>query len=195
MEPVHGIISILLAAKHEIGKIYGFEIQSDIAEMANRSVLINNLQDVIEIRNENLVGLSEKGWTKKFDIVVTNPPYKKINTGLINSNERKLISRHEVKCKLEDVIYESSKILKDKGTFFIVHRPDRIVDILNLMRQYKLEPKEMRLVYPFCDSEANLVLIKGVKLGKAFLKVLKPLIVYEKNGNYSKEIFEIYGKV
>lgn len=194
MEQEHGIISILLAAKNSIGKIYGFEIQSEMAEMASRSVFMNDMSDVIEIKNDDLVGMSKKGWNKKFDVVVTNPPYKKVNTGLINDNEKKIISRHEVKCCLEDIIMESSKILKDHGSFYMVHRPDRLVDIFSLMREYKIEPKEMRLVYPYVNSRPNLVLIKGVRLGKSELQVLEPLIVYESKNVYSNEILKIYEK-
>lgn len=194
LEQEHGIISILLAAKNSIGKIYGFEIQSEMAEMASRSVFMNDMSDVIEIKNDDLVGMSKKGWNKKFDVVVTNPPYKKVNTGLINDNEKKIISRHEVKCCLEDIIMESSKILKDHGSFYMVHRPDRLVDIFSLMREYKIEPKEMRLVYPYVNSRPNLVLIKGVRLGKSELQVLEPLIVYESKNVYSNEILKIYEK-
>lgn len=184
----------MLAAKNSIGKIYGFEIQSEMAEMASRSVFMNDMSDVIEIKNDDLVGMSKKGWNKKFDVVVTNPPYKKVNTGLINDNEKKIISRHEVKCCLEDIIMESSKILKDHGSFYMVHRPDRLVDIFSLMREYKIEPKEMRLVYPYVNSRPNLVLIKGVRLGKSELQVLEPLIVYESKNVYSNEILKIYEK-
>ena len=184
----------MLAAKHEIGKIYGFEIQSDIAEMANRSVLINNLQDVIEIRNENLVGLSEKGWTKKFDIVVTNPPYKKINTGLINKDDKKVISRHEITASLRDFIHVSSYLLRDFGEFFMVHRPDRLVDIFYFMREEKIEPKKIKFVYPNKNKKANLVLIKGVKFGRPFLQFDDNLYVYDEFGNYTKEVLKIYNK-
>lgn len=189
-----GIISILIAAKNKINKIYGFEIQEEMAEMADRSMIMNNLQEKVEIKNEDICGMSKRNWNKKFDVVITNPPYKKINTGLTNENKQKLISRHEVKCTLENIIYESAKILKDKGIFYMVHRPDRVVDILKLMRENKLEPKEIRLVYPHITDEANLVLIKGVKCGKEYLRILKPLIVYKKDNTYSEEILKIYEK-
>lgn len=189
------MISILVAAKNSnINKIYGFEIQKEMAEMANRSVKMNSLNDKIEIVNEDIVGLSKKNWNKKFDVVISNPPYKKINTGLVNKEDKKLISRHEVKCKLEELIFEISKILKDNGSFYMVHRPERLVDICYLMRENKIEPKEVRFVYPHVNDEANLVLIKGVKCGKPSVKLLKPLIVYNENGEYSDEIYKIYSK-
>ncbi len=188
-----GILSILITAKNQnVEKVYGIEIQKEMAEMSERSVLFNDLQNKIQILNEDLVGLSEKGWKKKFDIVVTNPPYKKYNTGLTNENVQKLISRHEVKCNLENVIMESSKMLKDEGIFYMVHRPERLVDICELMRKFKIEPKEIRFVYPKLNENSNLILIKGTKCGKPFLKIQKPLIVYEEKNKYSDEILKMY---
>ena len=189
-----GIISILVAAKNEVSKIYGFEIQKEIAEMARRSVALNNMVDIVDIKNMDLVGLSKTEFSGRFDVVITNPPYKKSNTGLKNKNESKLISIHEIKCTLSDIIYESSKILKEYGILYMVHRPDRLVDIIDLMRKNRIEPKEIQMVYPNKNEEANLVLIKAVRLGKSYLKVLKPLIVYDQNGNYTKELLEMYGK-
>lgn len=195
LEQEHGIISILVAAKNDnINKIYGFEIQEEMTEMARRSIKMNSLSDKIEIVNEDIVGISKKNWNKKFDVVISNPPYKKVNTGLVNKEDKKLISRHEVKCKLEELIYESSKILKDNGNFYMVHRPERLVDICYLMRINKIEPKEIRFVYPHINDEANLILIKGVKCGKPSVKVLKPLIVYNENNEYNDEIYKIYNK-
>lgn len=195
LEQELGIISILITAKNDnIDKVYGFEIQKEMAEMAKRSVILNSLNDKIDIVNADIVGISKENWRKFFDVVISNPPYKKMNTGLVNENNQKLISRHEVKCKLEDVIYESSKILKDNGCFYMVHRPERLVDICYLMRKYKIEPKEIRFVYPHVNDKANLVLIKGVKCGKAYLKVLEPLVVYDDNNEYTDEIYKIYNK-
>ncbi|MBP3463141.1 MAG: tRNA1(Val) (adenine(37)-N6)-methyltransferase [Clostridia bacterium] len=190
-----GIISVLISAKNEkIKKVYGFDIQEDMVEMAQRSVKMNELENKIEIVQRDIVGISKGRFNKFFDVVVTNPPYKKVSTGLVNDNEKKLISRHEIKCTLEDVIYESSKILKDNGIFYMVHRPERLVEIIELMRKNKIEPKEIRFVYPHINDEANLVMIKGVKCGKTFLKILQPLIVYNEQNEYTDEIYKIYGK-
>ena len=129
-----------------------------------------------------------------FDAVVTNPPYKKTNTGLKNEDEKKIISRHEVKANLEDFIEVTKYLLKDKGEFYMVHRPDRLVDIMCLMRKYKIEPKQIKFVCPNVDKAPNLVLIKGVKNGGVFLKMEKNLYVYNKDGSYTDEILEIYNK-
>ncbi len=189
-----GIISILLAKKTQCKEIIGIEIQEDIADMAKRSVELNNLEDKIKIINDNILNIEKYFPNEYFDYVVTNPPYQKENSGLKNENEKQLISRHEVKCSLEDIIVKSFKVLKDNGSFYMVHRPERLVDILFLMRKYRLEPKEIRFVHPKAKDKPNLVLIKGVKYSGKFLKVLEPLIVHEENGDYTDEIYKIYNK-
>lgn len=217
-----GIISILLSAKTRLSKIIGIEVQKEVADMAQRSIELNGLQNKIEIKNVNIKNIiqnidnsklekrkkqvklgniqtethKEKDniWLEKFDFVVTNPPYKKLETGKVNESEYKYISRHEATANLEDFIKVSKYLLKDKGSFFMVHRPDRLVDIIELMRKYKLELKNIRFIYPSVDKSPNLVLIKGIKNAKPFLKIDKPLIVYNQNGEYTDEIYEIYGK-
>lgn len=203
-----GIISILLAAKTNLSNIIGVEIQKDVADMAKRSVQLNKMQNKIEIincnikelleNNENDKDIIEKKHKKlsmeKFDFIVTNPPYKKLETGKVNDNEYKYISRHEVTANLEDFIKVARFLLKDKGDFYMVHRPDRLVDIIEVMRRYKLEPKKIRLVYSTIDKAPTLVLVKGVKNAKPFLKLEKPLIVYNTDGEYTDEIFKIYEK-
>lgn len=191
-----GIISILLSCKTKLSKIIGIEKQKDIADMARRSVELNNLQDKIEIINIDIKEIFEKESLEreKFDFVVTNPPYKKENTGKTNENEYKYISRHETTAKLEDFVKTAKYLLKDKGSMYIVHRPDRLVDIIELMRKYKIEPKKIRFVYSNIEKEPTLVLIKGIKNAMPFLKIEKPLIIYDSNGKYTDEIYKIYDK-
>lgn len=189
-----GILPILLSGKTINTKIVGIEIQKNMAEMATRSVKLNNLKNRIKIINEDIKNINNYFDKYYFDAIVTNPPYKKINSGLINENEGKLISRHEVKCNLEDIIIVAKNMLKDKGILYMVHRPERIVDICELLRKYKIEPKLIKFVYPKINKEANLVLIKAIKNANKFLRVEKPLIVYKENGEYSDEILKIYNK-
>jgi len=189
-----GIIAILLCAKVENAKVIGIEIQEEVYEMAKRSIQLNKLDKQITIMNANIKELENYEQLGTFDAVVTNPPYKKNHTGIQNENEKKLISRHEITANLEDFIKISSKLLKDKKDFYMVHRPDRLVDIIELLRKYKLEPKKMRFVHPKEGKEPNLVLIKAIKNAKPFLKIEKPLYVYEENGEYTEEILKIYGK-
>lgn len=210
-----GIISILLTAKTNLKKIIGLEVQKEVANMAKRSVELNSLQNKIEIININIKDILQKSNNQKesekniksynvdvnsvdclaresIDFVVTNPPYKKLETGKTNENEYKYISRHEVMANLEDFIKVSKYLLKDKGAFYMVHRPDRLADIIELMRKYKIEPKKIRFVHSTIEKEPTLVLIKGIKNARPFLKIEKPLIIYEKDGNYTDEIHKIY---
>ena len=190
-----GILPILLSAKTEAKKIWGIEIQEDVANMAKRSVLLNKLEEKIEIINENILNLESKFEKNSIDVIVTNPPYKKKGTGVINEKESKLIARHEITASLEDFIEISSKLLKDKGEIFMVHRPERLVDILYLMRNKKIEPKNIRFVYANKESEPKLILVRGVKNAKEFLKVEKNLYIYNEDVNYSDEILKIYNKI
>lgn len=189
-----GIISILLCGKTNLSKIIGVEVQEEVADMAKRSVRLNNLENKFEIINENITNLEKIYERNSFDVIVTNPPYKKENTGIVNEEKKKLISRHETLAKLEDYIKISNKLLKDKGEFYMVHRPERLVDIITYMRQYKIEPKEIRFVCSHENEPPKLVLIKGVKSGKPFLKFKENLYIYENNGNYTEEIYKIYNK-
>lgn len=189
-----GILCILLSGKTNLKEIYGIEIQPEVADMAKRSVKLNSLQDKVKIVNDSILNLEnifEKG---SVDAIVTNPPYKKINTGLQNESEKKLISRHELTANLEDFIKVSKDMLKDKGEFYMVHRPERLVDIIYLMRKYKIEPKQIRFVAPKPSKEPNLVLIKGVKNAKEFLKFDNILYVYNEDGSYTEELLKIYNK-
>ena len=163
--------------------------------MADRSVKLNLLENNIEILNTNILELSKIYNRGSFDVVTTNPPYKKINTGVINENNKKLISRHEITASLEDFIRTASFLLKDLGEFYMVHRPDRLVDIFYEMRKNKIEPKKIKFIYPNKNKKTNLVLIKGIKNGKQFLEFENNLYVYNEDGNYTNEILKIYNKI
>lgn len=189
-----GIISILLCSKTKLKKIIGVEIQEDVYEMAKRSAKLNELENKFELINEDILNLNKIFEKNSIDVIVTNPPYKKKNTGITNENEKKLISRHEISASLEDFIRVSKDLLKDKGEFYMVHRPERLVDIITLMRQYKIEPKILRMVYSNKNSEPKMILIKGIKNAKTFLKVEKNLYIYDEKGNYTEEIKKIYNK-
>ena len=190
-----GIIPILLYGKTKNTKFVGVEIQPEVAEMADRSVKLNLLENNIEILNTNILELSKIYNRGSFDVVTTNPPYKKINTGVINENNKKLISRHEITASLEDFIRTASFLLKDLGEFYMVHRPDRLVDIFYEMRKNKIEPKKIKFIYPNKNKKTNLVLIKGIKNGKQFLEFENNLYVYNEDGNYTDEILKIYNKI
>ena len=189
-----GILSILLCVKTDLNTIIGVELQEEMAEMAKRSSQLNNLQDKFKIINSDIKDLKDLLPQNEFDAIIMNPPYMELNTGKINCNEKKLISRHEITASLEDFIKVSRNLLKDKGCIYMVHRSNRLIDVCSLLRKYKLEPKILRLIYPKEESEANLFLIKAVKNGGKFLKVYKPLYIYKNNGEYTDEILKIYNK-
>lgn len=189
-----GIISILLCGKTNLKEIIGVEIQKEVYEMAKKSIELNKLENKFKLLNEDLKSLSKKFPANSFDAIVTNPPYKKDNTGLKNENKLKQISRHEIMCNIEDIVKVSSYLLKSNSSIYMVHRPDRLIDIIEALKKYKLEPKNIRFIYPKINKEPNLVLIKATKCGRSFLKVEKPLIVYNEDGSYTDEILKIYNK-
>lgn len=174
--------------------IYGVEIQKEIYNMGLESILENGMDKQITFINDDVNNLFNYDYCEKFDVVVCNPPYFKYQKGsLINNNDKKTIARHEVLVKLEDIIMVSKYLLKTGGTFALVHRPSRFMEILFLMKKYNIEPKRVRFVYPKKDKEANMVLIEGVKNGKSDMKVLPPLIVYDEAGNYELYIKKMFG--
>lgn len=188
-----GILPILLAAKYP-GKYYaGLEIQEESAEMAARSVLLNGLEEKIRIVTGDIKEAASMFGAASFEVITTNPPYMIGNHGLPNDREALYIARHEVYCTIDDILRESSGILKEKGRFYMVHRPFRLPEILAKMAAYRLEPKRMRLVYPYVDKEPNMVLLEGLKGGKPRMQVEPPLIVYEKDGSYTQELKRLYG--
>ncbi|MCI8637122.1 MAG: tRNA1(Val) (adenine(37)-N6)-methyltransferase [Clostridia bacterium] len=187
-----GIIATLLCGKTKLKEIIGIEVQKEVYEMAKKSIKLNNLENKFKIINEDILNINKKLEKNTFDAIVTNPPYKKKGTGIKNEEEKKIISRHETTATLDDFIKVSKDLLKDKGEFYMVHRPDRLVDILSVMRKYKIEPKVIRFVYSNKKSEPKLILIKGIKNANPFLKVQNNLYIYNENGKYTKEIKEIY---
>ena len=190
-----GIIPILLCGKTKLKKVTGIELQEEVAKMAKKSIKLNNLEDKFNVINENILNLNKIYENQTFDVIVSNPPYKKKDTGITNENEKKIISRHEISASLEDFIKISKDLLKDKGEFYMVHRPERLVDIFELMRKYKIEPKILKMVYSYKNKEPKLILIKGVKNAKPFLKVESNLYIYDDTGKYTKEILKIYNKI
>lgn len=172
-----GIIPLLIARDSEVKKIIGIEIQSELVDIARRNVSLNLLEDKVEIMELDLRIVSDVLPTGEFDVVVSNPPYRLAKSGRLNPNPLKAISRHEIKCKLEDILKASYYLLKDHGRANFVYRPDRMVDIMAGCRAYRLEPKRIQFVHPSVERDANLLLLESVKNGRCEAKVLKPLII------------------
>lgn len=187
-----GIVPLLVAGKSQASKIYGIEIQNSVADMAQRSVKLNGLEERVEIIEDDLKKAFNHLSPGSVDVVTCNPPYIASGGGILNPHSYKAISRHEVLCTLEDVIASASKLLCNKGTLFMVHRPSRLIDISYLARKYGLEPKIIRFVQPKANKKPNILLVKCVKGGNPELKFMDPLIVYEEDGDYTQEIYKIY---
>lgn len=188
-----GIIPILLAAKTKASHLTGLEIQVESADMARRSVLLNQLQDKIDIVTGDIKEADTLFTPSSFDLITCNPPYMISQHGLVNPADAKAIARHEVLCNFQDIVRVTRKLLKPGGKFCLVHRPFRLAEIITALVEAKLEPKRMKMVHPFLDSEPNMVLIEAVRGGKSRMTVDKPIIVYKEPGVYTQEIYDIYG--
>ena len=188
-----GILPLLLSAKTEGKHFTGLEIQQDIVGMAARSVALNGLEEKIEIINGDIKEAGRLFGAASFDVVTANPPYMNTDHGLKNPYEPKAIARHEILCTFEDVARETAKVLRPGGRMYLVHRPHRLIEIIETMKRFRLEPKRMKFVHPYADKDANMVLIEAVRGGGAWLKVEEPIIVYREPGVYTDEIYEIYG--
>ena len=190
-----GIIPILLRGKTPGRDFTGLEIQEESADMARRSVELNDLSDSVSIIQGDIKEAASIFGAASFDVVTSNPPYMIGQHGLRNPDMPKAIARHEVLCNLEDVVSQASRVLKDRGRFYMVHRPFRLAEIMNVLTKYHLEPKRMQLVYPYIDREPNMVLIEALKGGNSRITVEPPLIVYKEPGVYTENILKIYDMI
>nr|WP_298054553.1 tRNA1(Val) (adenine(37)-N6)-methyltransferase [uncultured Lachnoanaerobaculum sp.] len=189
-----GIVPILLSAKTDAKKITGIEIQSDIADMARRSVSYNKLDEKIDIVNDDISNALKYINNCSVDSVCVNPPYMKDTTAIKNPDLPMAIARHELLTDLETVINIASKLLKESGKFFMIHRPNRLSEIFASMRQNRIEPKRLRFIHPYIESKANLVLIEGAKGSGVWMDVEPPLVVYKDKNVYTDEVLKIYGR-
>lgn len=188
-----GIIPILLEAKTEGKYFVGLEIQEESVDMAKRSIQLNHLEDKIQIEMGDIKQASTIFGRSSFEVITVNPPYMDSKHGLTNPNLPKAIARHEVLCTLKDIVRESSYVLKPGGRLYMVHRPRRLIEIINILSAYQLEVKRLKPVYPFKDKEATMVLLEAVKGGGSLLKLEAPLIIYKAPNQYTQEIYDIYG--
>lgn len=191
----NGVIPLLMEAKTKGEKFVGLEIQEESADMARRSVSLNELEKKIEIVTGDMKEAADIFGAASFHVITMNPPYMTEHHGLVNLKDAKAIARHEITCSLEDMITQASRVLKSKGRFYMVHRPFRLAEIMSLMVKHHLEPKRMRLVHPYVDKEPNMVLIEGLKDGNSRITVEPPLIVYEAPGVYTDELKKMYYEV
>lgn len=185
-------IPMILSTKCD-AKIYGVEIQKDVYELACESIKINKLEDRIELINDDMKNLSKYFEINSFDIIVCNPPFfKKNERSKINNDEHKIIARHEVNITLEEVIHIASKYLKNSGVFAMVHRSDRLIEIIEILKKYNMEPKKIQLIYPHENSNSNIMLIEARKNGNIGLKILPPVYAHLENGDYTEYIKNMF---
>ena len=181
-------IPLILSQKTK-AHITGIEIQKEVSNIAKKTIKLNNLENKINIINDNIKEDYKKATPEYYDIITCNPPYFEVKkTSKFNKNDYKTIARHEVTLKLEDILKIARKLLKNGGTLGLVHRPERLIDILTTMRNYNIEPKKIRLIYPGKNKESNILLIEGKKNGKKGLKILPPLYSHNQDGTYTEEI-------
>lgn len=187
-------VAMLLSFRTD-AKIYGIELQKDVYELGVKSIKLNKMEEQISLYNLNIKDIESKFSDESVDVVVCNPPYFKTDSVKhLNDDDVKTIARHEVKFSL-DMLFKSVKfVLKNKGTFAMVHRPERLVEIIDKMKKYNIEPKRIQFCYPKEGRNANIVLIEGIKNGNSGLKVLKPIIAHDDNGEYSLEIKRMFGE-
>lgn len=184
----NGAIALILSTRSK-ADIIGVEIQERLHDMAERSVIVNQLENQIKMIKGNIIDAPELIGKETVDAITCNPPYfASKNTHDYNQNEHLAIARHEIHCSLEDVIRTCHSLLKNGGKVSIVHRPNRLIDLISLMKAYKLEPKRLQLIYPNKNKEANMLLIEGVKDGKPDLRILPPVYVHDEDGSYSEEV-------
>lgn len=186
----NGIIPLLLAAKTPCRRIVGIELQETAADMAVRSVKLNHEENRIQVINGDIKRIAEMKLDGQFQMVTANPPY--MDSGLRNPNSAKELARHEAACSFDDVAAAAARILRSNGRFFLVHRPNRLVDLMNVLRSRKLEPKRLRFVQTYADKEPNLLLMEAVKGGGKQIRVEAPLVIYERPGVYTAETQQIY---
>ncbi len=188
-----GIIPILLKAKTPGKHFTGLELQAESVDMARRSVAYNGLERSIDIVEGDICTASERFGASRFDVVTTNPPYMTGQHGIVNPELPKAIARHELRCTLEDVVREGARLLKPGGRFYMVHRPFRLAEIIQVLTRFHLEPKRIKFVHPYVDREPNMVLMECCKGGRPRVTIEAPLIVYTAPGVYSPEIYDVYG--
>lgn len=187
-----GVIPLLLTTRKKARRIYGLEIQPDAINRAVRSVAGNSLSGLIEIIRGDIKEAVMTLGPGKFDLVTSNPPYMPTGRGEINPADELAVARHEISCTLDDVIGAGAGLLNSHGRLAVVHRPERLADLLHLMKQYRLEPKRLQTVYPKPGRKPTMVLVEAVKGARPDLSIIPPLFVYDSQGAYTSELLNIY---
>ena len=187
-----GVIAVIMAKRWECGKVVGVDIQEELVDMAKRSVEVNTLSDTVEIRRGDVRKIEQLFNSQSFDVVIFNPPYRKLKSGRINPNNEKSVARHEIEGTVHDFIKASGYVLKKSGRAYIIYPATRMVELLSSMSMAGIEPKRMQIVHSFDASRGEFVLVEGIKGGREELEVLPPLFIYSEGGKYTEEMTCIF---
>lgn len=187
-----GIISLILTFRHKVKKVIGVEIQPSLADLARRNVVLNRLSARIKIFEKDLKSLEGENWRGTFDLVLSNPPYRKAGAGRVNPRLEKAVARHEITATLEDVVRTARDLLKEKGRLTMIYPASRTADLMEEMRKFHLEPKRLQFVHSRPQDEARLLLAEGLKEGRAQVRVLPPLFLYDSTGKYTPESQDLF---
>lgn len=187
-----GIIPLILAYRHPAIKIHGIEVQRELADIATLNVAENFLEDRIQVHLRDMKSLSHNMIAGPADLVVSNPPYRKAESGRINPDQQRAVARHEIEVTLYDVIETAHRLLRVSGRCVMIYTAERLTDILTRMRSAGIEPKSIRMIHSTQHTAAKLILIEGKKGGRSGLKIGPPLVIYRKDGSYSEEVQEMF---
>lgn len=187
-----GIIPLILAFRQKSEKIIGVEFQPSLADLARRNAALNRLSTRIKIWEKDLKNLERKSWRGTFDLVLSNPPYRKVGAGRVNPHLEKALARHEFKATLEDVLWAAQYLLREKGRLTMIYPAPRAAELIQQMGKFHLEPKRLQFVHSHPKEEARLMMVEGLKEGRAQVQVLPPLFLYDSAGNYTPEAQELF---
>lgn len=188
-----GIVGILLARKYPSAHIALFEIQNSLLQLAEKNTVLNHLEGRIKVFNCDLRTLPGSSLsTANFDLVVSNPPFRRVKSGRINIEEEKAIARHEIKLKIDELIHAADALLRTKGRLCVIYHPTRLSELMSTLKKIDIEPKRLRFVHSHMSSDSKMVLLEAVKGGRTGLKVEKPLYIYKEDGSYTDELNAIY---
>ena len=189
-----GIIGLLLGRKYSDAKVMLVELQESLYSLAQKNIIMNALEDRVEVVLADIKDMKKKTPRMQYDLVVSNPPFRKPTTGLLSIGEEKAVARHELKLELADLVEAASHLLKARGRFCMIFHPERLFEVIDTLRRNRLEPKRIRFVHNDINAVSKIVLIEAVKDGRAGIKVENPLFMYDEKGKYTAEVSEMYGK-
>jgi tRNA1Val (adenine37-N6)-methyltransferase len=188
-----GIIGILLAGKYPGASVDLFEFQDNLVKLAEQNVALNHVEDRVHVVQCDLRDLdASRELFPHYDLVVSNPPFRRLRSGRLNVHEERAIARHEITLRLHECIHAASSLLRSRGRFCIIYHPCRLSELMDVMKRKGIETKRIRFVHSTPSSEAKMVLLEAVQGGRVGLRVEDPLYIYREEGGYTEEMEKIY---